>query len=272
MTGWGTIAAWRQARQTCEPGCYGYHATWPLLRRLGLKASPLWHADLYQEHLTDLGDQHRPRILVAGAADHMAVKTLSQVLDSRWVYIEVVDRCTTPLATIDRWFGVDHLTFHQGIEDLDLGELLYEAVVCDGLLSLLPDDAARHQVLSRLAAVLRPTGRLIYTTRLSVDGRPLEYDLVGRLVQAAASLTWRRRPPTRRRQVALDRWRSPARSAPYITVARLRSDLEQHFADVEIDVDTRPPTRALRLHPRHLVRGAASSVVRVTATAPIGAQ
>lgn len=274
MTAWGPVATWRQARRTCTPGCFGYHATWPLVRTLGLKASPRWHADHYRTALATLrpADGQPLRVLVAGAADHVAVATLAAVADSHPLVLHVVDRCPTPLAAIDAWAAHHHVTATTQlgrIEDLDASSEPYDAVACDGLLSLLADPEARSHVLGRVAAALAPTGLLIYTTRLTVGGRPLEYDIAGRILQTAASAAWPH--PTRDRlHVALDRWRRPARSAPYTAVDQLRTELASHFAAVTVDVDPTPPTTALRCHPRHMLHRAGTHVVRATAMSPTG--
>lgn len=273
MTGWGPTATWRHARRTCSPTCFGYHASWPIVRRLGLKASPAWHTDFYRAALAALTPtDQRLMILVAGAADPTAAAILAELAGDE-PSIVVIDQCPTPLATIAAWARHRHPdveVHHAQVEDLDPDDIgTFDLVVCDGLLSLLADADARHQALAQLANVTSPTGRFVYTTRLTVDGRPLEYDLCGRVLQAAVALTWPRRPPSRAR-LAADRWRRPARMAPYTTAAQLRDDLQGHFVDVDIDVDPNPPTRALRLHPNTL-RGVASAVVRVTATHPIGA-
>jgi hypothetical protein len=267
----GPLAVWRAARLLCEPSCFAYHASWPLVRGIGVKASPRWHAGFYRRELDRVGllRDHRPlRVLVAGTADHTMLAVLAELVAPHRLDVHVVDQCGTSLWAVGQWAALagpgSLRTVQARLQDYAPGSR-YDVVVTDGVLSLLPDTAARHRVLARLGGALADGGLLLYTTRLTTS-RALEYDLAGRVVQTAAALTWIRAQPSARR-LAVERWRRPSRSAAYGNTAQLRDDLHLFFGDVAVHVDATAPTAALRVHPRRW-RGHGSTVVRIAASHP----
>jgi hypothetical protein len=271
-TGCGPLDIWRQARRSCQPGCFAYHASWPLVRAAGLKASPRWHSDFYRTQLAKAGllQPNGPlRVLIAGAADHTVLQVLTQLVDPTRLHVTLVDRCATPLKVATRWATRHDVTLntHNGeIQHLPAPHTAYDVALTDGLLSLLPSAEQRHQALDQLASAIAPDGLFLYTTRLTVSARPLEYDLLGRILQSLAATTWPHDSPTRA-QLAVDRWHRPARSTPYATAQQLHDDLSTHFTHVHITTNDQPANTAQRLHPNRQ-RGIPSTILRAVAGQP----
>lgn len=263
------VTTWRTARTRCASGCFGYHASWPLVRGAGLKASPWWHADFYRPHLTTAAaDRDQVRVLIAGTADHSMLAVVTGILGPDRVRAHVLDRCPTPLAATETWAAAHGVQAR--CEQVDLltwaASETYDVVVTDGLLSLLPAPAARAAVIDALAAALDPDGVLLYTTRATVAVRRLEYDILGRVAQTAAAATWPHAQPSRARMIAAQ-WRRPARTAAHTSTEDLRTDLVRAFATVEITASAAAATLALGSHPRRW-RGAASTIIRAAARSP----
>ncbi len=160
------------APESCAPtGCAWYHSAWPLLRALGLVASPERHRGFFSAGLGEaLTVADEPRILVAGAAD---AGMLDIVMDAGATHgvtprVTVLDRCATPVqvceahaqrarATIDAWVGdVVDVDAHRG----------FDAVCTHGLLSQIPS-AKRLRLAGALVQMLRPGGCFITTIALS---------------------------------------------------------------------------------------------------------
>jgi hypothetical protein len=266
------VNTWRAARRHCRPDCFGYHATWPLVRAAGIKASPSWHRDFYRSELSAAGlatGTNRVRILIAGTADHTLTRVLAELIDPHRLDLTVIDRCPTPLKSTGRLaldLGVPALRLETAsIPEFPTVIPAVDVAVTDGLLSLLPDETRRRATLAWLAASLKPSGTLLYTTRLTADAEPLDFDRLGRAIQTAAALTWPRREP-RRRSLALTTWRRPARAAPYTDAGQLHDEISREFGHVQIHADPEPPTPALR-HTRR-TRGAPNFIVRAAATNP----
>lgn len=268
----GPMAAWRLARAHCDAGCFAYHATWPLVRAAGLKATPRWHTAFYREqlHTAALLDGTSPvRALVAGAADHTMTAVLADLIGRDRLLVEVIDQCDTPLHLARRWAQERDVAITTRRARIPLAEpdtRGYDLVVTDGLLSLLPSPAARDDALRWAARQLTPTGLLLYTTRHRPDDLPLEFDALGRAVHAAAALTWHGSVRARR-ELAVRAWRRPARSAAYDSADQLHRDLRRHFDDIELTEDRTPPTPALAAHRLHRP-AQASVIVRARAAHP----
>jgi hypothetical protein len=266
------VNAWRAARRHCSSDCFGYHATWPLVRAAGIKASPTWHRDFYRLELDAAGfttGTDRVRVLIAGTADHTLARVLAGLIEPRRIDLTVIDRCPTPLIATTRHalaLGIPALRVETAsIPEHPTVTPAVDVAVTDGLLSLLPDETHRQATLAWLAASLNPGGTLLYTTRLTIDGKPLDFDRLGRAIQTTAALTWPRHEP-RRRALALRTWRRPARAAPYTNVGQLHDEISRHFGLVQIHADPEPPTPAL--HHTRGAHSASSAIVRAAATNP----
>ncbi|WP_322769837.1 hypothetical protein [Frankia sp. Cr1] len=265
------LGAFALARRLCQPQCFGYHATWRLFRHTGLKASPGWHTDFYRTALAPLAANRPLRILICAASDEAMLATLAMILDRRHVDIHLVDACATPLvlsATYAHRQGIALTTIQAHAPDLPDVPGPFDVAVTDGLLSLLEGPAARHALLARLASLLTPDGRLLYTTRIAGPSSVLEYDRVGRTIQAAAAyLAWpgdtRQRHDLARRILT-----RPARRSPFTIPDQLRTAFSRHFTHVAVAQRPGQPTLPLRLHPAALT-GNASRCIQVTADTPI---
>jgi hypothetical protein len=273
------------ARQHCNRVCFAYHASWRITRLLGLKGNPSWHEGFYRQALTQARitehRQGRPvRVLICASADETMLAVLARVLTPNQgtadvpaapaVSVHVVDACRTPLllcATYAQRHALTVTTNQDTAPDLACVQGPFEVIVTDGLLSLLPDAAARSATLSRLSGLLTDDGALLYTTRITHAGRALEYDRLGRILQTLACLTWGR---GHRLRLALSAWTRPARSSPFATRDDVQAAIGEHFTRTQSFERSTPPTLALRLHPNHWWPGRqqASACVGILATSP----
>ncbi|MGH3712139.1 MAG: hypothetical protein ACRDT4_01535 [Micromonosporaceae bacterium] len=258
------------ARAHCTVDCFPYHSLWRLFRRTGLKGHPGWHAGFFRAHLNAPRDPQRPvRALVCAASDEAMLATVLACAGPR-VAAHMVDACETPLILAAEYARRHHveLTVEQArLPAASWAPGRFDVVVTDGLLSLLPSGHDRDALLAQLADRLDPGGRLLYTTRITRSGSVLEYDLLGRAVQAvAARWTWRGGPAQRRELAARVRSRT-SRPSPFGSLTDLRQAFGGQFDRVRLFVRHDPASVALRVHP-DAWRGAGSVCVGVLATQP----
>jgi hypothetical protein len=272
-----TLGQLRQARRTCPPGCFGYHAAWPACRRLGIKSHPGWHRDFLTAALTSHpAAATRPLdIVLAGAADDRMLTTLAKVPLAYPARFHLIDRCLTPLAC--NVATASRLGLHLTTDQRDLpgppGEKQFDApfglpaasvdlVVTDGLLSLLASRAAVTDVLAEVTGLLRPGGLFCYTTRLTArPGQCLEYDRTGRLLQTATTLSFLPAPLAGRWGAARRTWSRPARTAAFSSADDVVDALAAGLTLTDVHV-RRPPSVLLTVHPRRL-SGAGSTIVQL---------
>jgi hypothetical protein len=267
----------RQARATCPPGCFGYHATWPLSRRAGIKSHPGWHRDFLRASVTDHPQAaHRPLdIVITGAADDAMLTVLADLVLPHPPRLHLVDRCATPLIRCAATAARRGLALTTEQRDLAppagtatpwAPDASADLVLTDGLLSLLPSRAAVEQFLTALRLVLRPDGQFCYTTRLTAQpGDRLEHDLPGRTLQAVSTLAFLPARAQQRRDAARRTFSRPARPAPFASTGELRDTLAAGGLTVtHLERDTTAPSLPLALHPRRLT-GRASTIVRLRA-------
>ncbi|WP_152991661.1 class I SAM-dependent methyltransferase [Frankia sp. R43] len=283
------VSQLQQARRTCAPGCFGYHATWPACRRLGIKSHPGWHQTFIASSLSGHPDAAiRPLdVVIAGAADDMMLTTLARVALPHPPRIHLIDRCATPLArntaaalqlglrltTEQRDLAAAPTATRPGQRHTDSqgwpqAAASADLLVTDGLLSLLPSHAAVDDLLRRVADLLRPGGRFCYTTRLTArPNHNLEYDLIGRILHTGTTLAYQPCKATQRWATARRTWFRPARPAPFTTIDDLVSTVtDAGLAVLDIEHDTAPPSAALAVHPNRLT-ATASTIVRLRAEA-----
>lgn len=257
------------ARRWCQPECFGYHATWRVMRRLGLKANPTWHRDFYTQALT--GWQRPPgrpvQVLVCGAADETMLAVLATILGRRDTAWHLVDACRTPIV-LAQSYAVRRqlcLTVQFGrAPEISLPDR-YDIAVTDGLLSMQPDATTRDRIVAWLAEALTPDGLMLYSTRLAAPGHPLEYDRLGRLAQSAAARWFG--PPAPRAQLAPVTRDRLSRPSPYDSAEAVRDTFAAHFTNATVNTVSRGASVALRLH--HAIAPSRSSrLVYLTAASP----
>ena len=258
----GTLAV---AQESCAAECFGYHATWRLFRQLGLKSNPSWHTDFYTDTLTryTFPADRRIRVLICGAADEAMLAVLADVLGPARVDAHLVDACATPLQLAGAYaarHGIALTTHQANVADLPTWPQPFDLAVTDDLLSLLPTETDCDLLLSSLAAALGPGRPLLHSTRVTGPAGTLEYDRLGQLVQAAAlRLAWPG-STAQRRKLATDLHERASRPNPVTDPDTLLTLFERHFDQVDPTIDTQPPSRALRLHPRTRAHRCSASV------------
>src|SRR2546423_4130190 len=215
----GIGESWAVARGACDDSCFCYHAPWKLFCRANVKGQPRWHATFFRRVAARVprdrdGGQ---RILICGAADEQMLRLLDGVVGGE-AEIDFLDCCATPLELATRWAERNGRTpprlLRVRVEEHAFPRDHYHGIFSDGLFSFMSSPSQRDAILRQLHGTLRPGGLLAYSTRVTRDGRPLEYDLPGRLIQAAAALSsavpWRDRIDLGRRQL-----RRPAPTSPF---------------------------------------------------------
>lgn len=264
--------ALRTARQCCTPECFGYHATWRLFRRAGLKGTPAWHTGFYRTALTRWQPPAggRIRVLVAGAADETVLRVLEALLGTRRLEVHLVDACPTPLHLAQAyayWSGLLLEPRQDRAPELATCHSPFDLIVTDGLLSLLHTPAHRAATVRRFAELLTDEGMLLYTTRIAGRAGVLEYDRLGRhLTAAAAAATWPGSPRARLRLAQHLRTRR-SRAAPFASPGDLAAAVAGDFGQVRLHTRRAAHTVPIALAPSVLA-GHGSTSVGIAATAP----
>lgn len=152
--------------------CDWYHGFYPLLRLLGVAASPERHARFYGEALAPLvsGDA---RVLIPGAADAGMLRSVLAVRRTPGAHarIRVLDRCETPLRLCrgfaERW-GTPIETERFDLLDTAAQadpEPCFDVACTHSLLAFFPP-ARRRAGIEACRARLRPGGKLVTTARI----------------------------------------------------------------------------------------------------------
>jgi SAM-dependent methyltransferase len=262
----GIVESWAVARGACDDSCFCYHAPWKLFCRANVKGQPRWHAAFFRRAAARVPRDRdgRRRILICGAADEQMLRLLDGVLGGE-AEIDFIDSCATPLELAEHWAKRNRRTpprlLKARVEDCAFPRDHYDGIFSDGLFSFMSGPSQRAAIVQQLHATLRPGGLLAYSTRVTRDGGPLEYELSGRLIQAAAAFSfavpWRDRIALARRQLRT------ARTSPFSGGAAVREAFAG-FRTVEVETDTRAPSAALRAH-LNFLRRRGSICVRVLA-------
>ncbi|MEU9836306.1 hypothetical protein AB0D67_32625 [Streptosporangium sp. NPDC048047] len=264
----GALAA---ARRQCTPECFCYHATWRIFRLAGLKGNPTWHTGFYARALAEHPVRPRARVLVCGSSDETMPRVLAALLDNP--VLIVADACRTPLALAGAWghrTGTMMVTVRSRAPHLEGISERFDVIVTDGLLSLLPSAADRQALIARLAGLLAPSGLLLYTTRIAGTSGRLEYDRIGRLVQALAAAAWPG-PAAQCYRLARHRLRAASRPSPFATPGQVADAFRSGFGQVRLFTCAAPASTALGLHPASWV-GRVSTCAAVAATTPLGSR
>lgn len=258
------------ARTYCSPDCFPYHASWRLFRRTGLKGNPGWHTGFYQHSLDRADLPGRVRVLMCAASDEAMLQAMARQLGADRLDVHLVDACPTPLV-LARSYAQRHaitLTCSQArAPQLSGIKGPFDLIVTDGLMALLPTVADRDELADRLASLLTATGTLLYTARIAGPAGVLEYDRIGRTVQAATARWAWPGPLDQRRAIAQTTRTRPSRPSPFTTSTAVAQAFSRAFEDVTVLQRSGAPSTALALHPatRH---GHASTSVGIAATRP----
>lgn len=245
------VDALRAARENCGADCFSYHAAWRLFRYTGLKGSPSWHVGFYRRALGDLIVAQGPvRVLVCAASDENMAAVLTELFGVDRLSIHMIDACATPLSLARDYasrIGLRLSTHRVRAPALASVSGPFDLIITDGLLSLLPLAEDRQQLLVRAQALLAPTGRLVYTTRIAAGHAPLEFDRLGRLARCLVARWAWPGPATQRRALASQAREQVSRPNPVTSLDELRELIRPYFADVRLFVRTSPPSLPLRL-------------------------
>ncbi|MEZ5139569.1 MAG: class I SAM-dependent methyltransferase [Acidimicrobiales bacterium] len=157
---------------------------WPTLRLLGLGSGPVRHRALFARAVEQALAEPRPRLLVAGQADHAMAALVVEALAGQQARVQLLDRCATPVAAAQRWIGELRPDLEVAVEvgdarlvaaegAADRGRPAVDLVVTHSFLSQVPPED-RSPLVAALGARLAPGGRLVTNTRLAPaddDGR-----------------------------------------------------------------------------------------------------
>lgn len=152
-------------------GCAAYHGFYPLLRLLGLAASPSRHADFYARALGRLAPSHGSRVLVCAAADYAMMAHVVAAYRGAGVEpeIDVVDLCETPLrlcAAYARLVGARGDLYAADVRAWDGRG--YD-VLCTHSLLVKFGPEERAAVVARWRSFLRPGGAVVSTVRIDPE-------------------------------------------------------------------------------------------------------
>ncbi len=171
---------------SCRPtGCGWYHGAWPLLRALGLVATPHRNLEFFDAALGAAAADGQRNVLVTGAADEAMPGIVFDTYRSCGVepVVTVLDRCCTPVERIrgslpetDGWVA-DVLTVD--------GPARFDVLCTHGLLPSVPA-RDRAELAARWATLLVPGGRVLTTTSLTVgDTEQVRFDASDAFVERA---------------------------------------------------------------------------------------
>jgi hypothetical protein len=160
-------AQFRLALTLCG-ACRDYHALWPFRRLAGVVSGLEPDAVVIAPALRAFTPQHG-RLLIAGAADAGMLALALSATEGLAPFIEIVDRCPTPLA-ICRVYAKRHgITIETRETDLAKLDPLerYDVIFTHGFVQFIPA-TMRIGFLGRLAGLLKPSGSLIVAERLRI--------------------------------------------------------------------------------------------------------
>lgn len=154
-----------------QTGCGWYHGAWPVLRALGLVATPYRNQAFFESAIGAAAVSVGPRILCSGAADEAMPRLAldAAAAEGAEVALTVLDRCATPVERIcgavpgARGIVADVL----GLD----GPQEFDVVCSHGLLPTVPGPD-RARLARAWASLLVDGGRVVTTTSL----RPVSTD------------------------------------------------------------------------------------------------
>jgi hypothetical protein len=155
--------------------CDWYHPFYPLLRLLGLAATPERHRDFYLQAFRDLAERGGPaRVLLTGAADACMLAHLLEGCRAGGgePAVTVLDRCATPLelnAAYGRAAGAEVASQVSDILDYR-PETPFDLITTHAFIGMLPH-ARQGDLLARWRGLLCPGGRVVTVARVDPQWR-----------------------------------------------------------------------------------------------------
>lgn len=152
-------------------GCAAYHGFYPLLRLLGLAASPARHAEFYARALARLAPSHGPRVLVCAAADYAMMAHVVGAYRGAGIEpeIDVVDLCETPLRLCEAYARLVGTRADMYAADVRAWDGQGYDLLCTHSLLVKFSAEERAAVVSRWSSFLRPGGAVVSTVRIDPE-------------------------------------------------------------------------------------------------------
>lgn len=160
------------AERNCRDGdgqdCRWYHASWPVLRALGVFNSPGSDDDFLLRAIARELAAGARRVLVSGAADAgMLARVTHCLAPASGVEVTVLDQCRTPLELSRRhaqMVGIEIETVHANILEFE-SERPFDLICTHSFLAFFPSPE-RHQLVARWHSLLRPGGCVVTAQRV----------------------------------------------------------------------------------------------------------
>jgi SAM-dependent methyltransferase len=146
--------------------CLWYHRIWQYLRLLGLITSIRTNTDFLLATLQRFAPTH-PRVLISGSADYGMLAHLRDAYGTQPLEVTMLDRCATSVA-INQWYAQRYGMTLAAVSGDALAvetERPFDLVCTHNFVGRF-DDEARHQLVNRWHAVLRPGGVVVTTQRV----------------------------------------------------------------------------------------------------------
>jgi SAM-dependent methyltransferase len=162
------LAARHCAHSIGGDNCDWYHASWPVLRALGVINSPGSDDDFLLRAIGSELNTGAKRVLVSGAADAgMLARVTSCMTPGSTVEVTVLDRCRTPLELSRRHAEEIGLS----IETIQADILSFESaqsfdLICTHSFLAFFDARDRQRLVARWKALLRPGGCVVTAQRV----------------------------------------------------------------------------------------------------------
>lgn len=152
-------------------GCAAYHGFYPLLRLLGLAASPARHAQFYARALARLAPAHGPRVLVCAAADYAMMAHVVGAYRGAGVEpeIDVVDLCETPLRLCEAYARLVRARTDLYAADIRAWDGRGYDLLCTHSLLVKFSPVERAAVVAGWSSFLRPGGAVVSTVRIDPE-------------------------------------------------------------------------------------------------------
>ncbi len=166
--------------------CAWYHGLWSDLRAVGLGSRVSYQAD-FLGRIVPLVTRQRPRVLVAGAADHAILAHVLAACDAHAIapQVTILDRCETPLR-LNEWYatrvGRSIATRHADMFEHRPSDP-YDLIVAHSFIGYFPPER-RQSLFLHWSAMLAPSGVLAVVNRVR-EGDPRAFLTFGAREAAA---------------------------------------------------------------------------------------